>query len=330
MNRRLALLPALAAAALLAACSSTSSSSPSSSSPSAVGSSEPATTASAPSSAAASASAGGDCPVAPIPVVVSVDQWGDIVSQLGGACADVTTVIKSSSVDPHDYEPTAADIAAFSGAKLVVVNGADYDHWAEQAVASTGGSPTVVSAAAVNNVADGANPHLWYSPDYVFATAAAVTDALKTVDPSAASYFDQQASAWDASMAPYRDTIARIASEHTGATYVATESIFDYMAQALGMVNKTPQGYQNAAAAESDPAPGDVFDFQKALESGSADVLIYNTQTEGSIPEQLRQSAETASVPVVDVTETVAPGFDTFEAWQVSQLDALEKALATS
>ena len=132
------------------------------------------------------------------------------MSQLGGACADVTTVIKSSSVDPHDYEPTAADIAAFSGAKLVVVNGADYDHWAEQAVASTGGSPTVVSAAAVNNVADGANPHLWYSPDYVFATAAAVTDALKTVDPSAASYFDQQASAWDASMAPYRDTIARI------------------------------------------------------------------------------------------------------------------------
>ncbi len=324
MSRRIALLPAIAAAALLAACASTSGSSLSSSSAEVDGSAAPALAASTTSAPS------GDCPVAPIPVVVSVDQWGDIVSQLGGACADVTTVIKNSSVDPHDYEPTAADIAAFSGAKLVVVNGADYDHWAEQAVASTGGSPTVVSAAAVNNVAAGANPHLWYSPDYVFGTAAAVTDALKAVDPGAASYFDQQASAWDASMAPYRDTIARIASEHTGATYVATESIFDYMAQALGMVNKTPQGYQNAAAAESDPAPGDVFDFQKALEDGSADVLIYNTQTEGSIPEQLRQSAETSSVPVVDVTETVAPGFDTFEAWQVSQLDALEKALATS
>ena len=40
----------------------------------------------------------------------SVDQWGDIVSELGGKCANVTTVLASSAVDPHDYEPTPADI----------------------------------------------------------------------------------------------------------------------------------------------------------------------------------------------------------------------------
>jgi zinc/manganese transport system substrate-binding protein len=38
------------------------------------------------------------CPATPVPVVVSVDQWGDIVSQLGGACASVKTVLASSSV----------------------------------------------------------------------------------------------------------------------------------------------------------------------------------------------------------------------------------------
>ena len=48
----------------------------------------------------------GGCPTTPVDVVVSVDQWGDIVSQVGGACADVTTVLASSSVDPHDFEPT--------------------------------------------------------------------------------------------------------------------------------------------------------------------------------------------------------------------------------
>src|SRR6185503_7871608 len=69
----------------------------------------------------------GDCPTAPIPVVVSVDQWGDIVHQLAGDCGAVTTIVSSSSADPHDYEPTPADIAKFSGAKLVVVNGLDYD-----------------------------------------------------------------------------------------------------------------------------------------------------------------------------------------------------------
>src|ERR1044072_4714911 len=36
------------------------------------------------------------CPTDPVAVVVSVDQWGDIVSQLGGACATVKTVLASS------------------------------------------------------------------------------------------------------------------------------------------------------------------------------------------------------------------------------------------
>jgi len=311
MNRLIALPVALASALLLVACgsSATSESSPS------VG----ATT--APPSA---------CPTTPVPVVVSVDQWGDIVQQLGGDCAQVTTIIKNSSVDPHDYEPTTADIATFTSAQLVVVNGADYDAWAEKAVALVPSQPALVSAANVNNVAAGANPHLWYSPTYVGATAKAVTESLKSIAPDAAAYFDAQANAWEESMRPYFDTIDRIKAAHSGARYAATESVFDYMAEALGMVNVTPQGYQNAAAAESDPAPGDVFAFNELLTGGTVAVLIYNTQTEGAIPEEIRATATTANVPVVDVTETVAPGSTSFEEWQVSQLDALEGALGTS
>jgi zinc/manganese transport system substrate-binding protein len=55
--------------------------------------------------------------------------------------------------------------------------------------------------------------------------------------------------------------------------------------------------------------------------------LIYNTQTEGSIPEQIRAAAQAAGVPVVNVTETVAPGQSSFEGWQYAQLVALGKAL---
>ena len=60
------------------------------------------------------------CPTDPVNVVVSVDQWGDIVSELGGSCATVKTVLTSSSVDPHDYEPSPADATSFAGAQLVV------------------------------------------------------------------------------------------------------------------------------------------------------------------------------------------------------------------
>ncbi len=56
-------------------------------------------------------------------------------------------------------------------------------------------------------------------------------------------------------------------------------------------------------------------------------MLIYNVQTEGSVPQQIRAAAEQAGVPVVEVTETVPPGTDSFVTWQVDQLTALAEAL---
>jgi zinc/manganese transport system substrate-binding protein len=128
-------------------------------------------------------------------------------------------------------------------------------------------------------------------------------------------------------MQPYNAAIAKIKPAATGKTYGATEGIFDYMAKSLGLTNKTPQGYQTATANESDPAPGDVNDFEQALAHSRITLLMYNTQTQGAIPEQIRAKAEAAKVPVVNVTESVPPKFSTFEAWQVSQLKDLATAL---
>lgn len=60
-------------------------------------------------------------------VVASVNQWGSLAQQLGGSCAAVTSLINSTSADPHDYEPTPADLAKLSRADIVVLNGAGYD-----------------------------------------------------------------------------------------------------------------------------------------------------------------------------------------------------------
>ena len=274
--------------------------------------------------------AAASCPSAPVAVVVSVDQWGDIVSELGGSCATVKTVLASSSVDPHDYEPSPADAASFTGARLVVVNGAGYDPWASKLAASSAAAAPVVSAAAVTKTPDGANPHLWYQPSAVPAVADAVTAALTKLDPQASDYFSQRRSQFTATMAPYTSLIDKIKSEAAGKSYAATETVFDYQAQALGLVNKTPEGYRRASANESDPAPGDIDAFRTLLAGRGVDVLVYNTQTEGSIPKQIRTAAESAGVPVVNVTETVPPGQTSFEGWQYGQLAALAKALGVA
>jgi zinc/manganese transport system substrate-binding protein len=267
------------------------------------------------------------CPITPLPVVVSVDQWGDVVEQLGGACTEVTTIIQGSSADPHDYEPTAADTAKFAEAEMVVVNGVDYDHWAEDAAKALSPQPVIVNGGEVVGVEEGDNPHLWYGPDFVTQISEAITAELSTLEPTAAAFFTDRAADWDAALEPYFAEIASLKASSAGKPFGSTESVFDYMAAAIGLENLTPQGWQNAAANESDPAPGDVAAFQQALRGQKMVVLIFNTQTEGSIPEQIKDVASEAEVPVVDVTETVPPGVDSFVEWQVAQLQALSEAL---
>lgn len=274
-----------------------------------------------------SSSTAGSCPTEPVSVVVTVDQWGDIVEQLGGDCAEVTTVIKGSSADPHDYEPTPADTAKFDEAQLVVVNGLDYDHWAEKAVDNLDSEPAVVDGGKVVGLEEGDNPHIWYGPDYVRQISAAVTAELKELAPDSAAYFDEQQTAWQTSMKPYDDVIARITAVAADTTFAASEPVFDYMADALGLTNGTPKGYQDAALNESDPSPADIAEFEQSLRDDKIDVLVYNTQTEGPTPEQIRGVADDADVPVVDVTETVPPGTTSFVTWQVDQLTALATAL---
>ncbi|MFV0526161.1 MAG: metal ABC transporter solute-binding protein, Zn/Mn family [Acidimicrobiales bacterium] len=320
------------AGALLAACSSSdeptdTAAEEAAAGPTTASSESPASTASS-ASTESPASTADPCPVEPVEVVVSVDQWGDIVEELAGECATVHTVIAGSSIDPHDYEPTSTDALAFESARLVVVNGADYDPWASDLAGNAADSLTVVDAGEVVGAAEGANPHLWYSPDYVTAVAGAVTDGLTAVSPDAADYFDDRAGVWSTGMEGYEGILASLSAGVDGQRYAATESVFDYTAEAVGLEDATPDGFARAAANESDPTPNDIAAFEQALRDGDIDLLIYNTQTEGSIPEQIRQVAEDAGVPVVEVTETVAPGAASFEDWQVDQLQRLAEALS--
>ncbi len=267
------------------------------------------------------------CPTTPVNVVVSVDQWGGIVSELGGDCARVTTVVASSSVDPHDYEPSPADATKFGDAQLIVLNGGHYDEWAAKLAQTSAPNAAVIDIVETDHAE---NPHAWYDPAAVIDAADAVTAKLTELAPAARDHFADRRAAFAEALQPYEAAIAAIKAGAAGRGYAATEGVFDPMGQALGLQNRTPAGYRAASNNHADPAPADLDAFLTLLSDKGVDVLIYNTQTEGSVPAQLRAAAEAAGIPVVNVTETVAPGSDSFEAWQVDQLTALAEALGVS
>lgn len=268
------------------------------------------------------------CPGDVVDVLVSVGQWGDMARRLGGDCANVTTVVASGAVDPHDFQPDTGDLAAFSDADLVVLNGGRYEEWAEDALAALDREPVVVSAAEVAGASGYEDPHLWNDPRVVQETAAAVTEQLRELSPDALDYFNRQELTWQEELRPYLEAVAELRSTAAGATFAATEGVFDRMAETIGLVDVTPEGYRRAAGDGSEPSPGDLAAFEAALTEGRVDVLIHNSGTSGSGAEQLRAVAEDADVPVVEVTESPEDPEESFVSWQLDQLVELSEALA--
>ncbi len=73
----------------------------------------------------------------PIPVVATFSILGDLVKQIGGEHVSVTTLVGSDG-DTHVYQPTPADARAVSGAKILFVNGLEFEGWIDRLVDASG------------------------------------------------------------------------------------------------------------------------------------------------------------------------------------------------
>jgi len=118
-------------------------------------------------------------------VVAAENFWGNIAEQLGGNYVHVTSIITDPNADPHLYESDARDAARVADASVLVVNGVGYDDFMNKLIgASTASGRITVSAQHVLDVAEGANPHLWYDIPQVNQVAAAITAAYISKDPT--------------------------------------------------------------------------------------------------------------------------------------------------
>jgi zinc/manganese transport system substrate-binding protein len=144
----------------------------------------------------------------PLAVVATTPQVADFVRDIGGADVTVTQIIKPG-VDPHEYEPTPADIRAIGRAKLVVKNGVDLERWLDQTIQSAGFSgPVVDSSQGVplragdpgdEETRDG-DPHIWHDPRNAKIMVTDIEKGLAGADPAHAGAYEKNLAAYAAKL----------------------------------------------------------------------------------------------------------------------------------
>lgn len=261
-----------------------------------------------------------------IKIVAAENFYGDVAQQIGGADVTVTSILSNPDQDPHLFEVSPSVGRNVSAARIVIYTGIDYDPWMGkllQAARSTDRQVIIVADLIGKRVGD--NPHVWYDPATILALAKALTATLTAQDPAHKSDYEQRLAGFEASVKPIQRKIEELRGKYNGLEVTATEPVFGYMFDALGMQVRNP-AFQLAVMNNTEPSASDVAAFESDLTTHRVKLLVYNSQATDPIAQHLRALAEKSGVPVVGTAETEPAGKD-YQDWIMSELDAVDRAL---
>jgi zinc/manganese transport system substrate-binding protein len=263
----------------------------------------------------------------PIAVVAAENFYGDIARQIGGDRVTVTSILNNPDQDPHLFETAPGTVRQIADARLVIINGANYDPWAEKLLqAAPRPGRTVINAAQLTGQKAGGNPHLWYDPATMPAVAKAIAAALTQADGARAAAYASRLEATLVKLAQIEARVAHLKTKHAGKPVTATEPVFGPMAAALGLTMRNER-FQLAMMNDTEPSARDVAAFENDLKERKVKALIYNNQVSEKLTQRLLAVAKKSKVPVVAVTESM-PANTNYADWMLAELDALDRALS--
>jgi zinc/manganese transport system substrate-binding protein len=215
---------------------------------------------------------------------------------------------------------------------MAIVNGIGYDRWADQALAANPDrGRRVLNVGRLLGLTGGANPHQWYAPASVVAVADAIVRDYQALDPADAGYFAARRQAFlTRSLAGYDRLRAAIRARFAGVPVGYSESIFAPLGSDLGLRLATPAGFAKAIAEGTDDTAQDKQTVDRQAQTRQIAVWVFNRQNVTPDVQRVNAIARAQRIPVVSVTETLAPRGASFEEWQSAQLAALLAALHTA
>ena len=264
-----------------------------------------------------------------ISIVASTSIWADVAQAVAdtasGVDIEVKPIVEGNGVDPHHFEPSAADIAKAEDADLLVVNGGGYDSWIYQAVSEQDNiisalpltdhgkladDPNVMTIDAAKATAKKdpkkvtnieGNEHIWYDPAALDEVAGNIADQINELNTDAHASTERV----DSHVNRLRDKLKELPGD---LSYAQTEPIADYIMKYTSGKDVTPEGYRKATISEGEPTAADLAAFTKAIKDHKVDLLIFNPQTETDTAGRIKSAAEDADVNIVEIGETPPDG----------------------
>ncbi|MFZ3375702.1 MAG: metal ABC transporter substrate-binding protein [Chthoniobacterales bacterium] len=216
----------------------------------------------------------------------------EIVQQVGGEHVEVAALVKPG-VDPHEYEPTPADLGKVSDAQLILTSGKHMENYLNKLQEATGGKADLLkvgdhfsslkmkpeegerstSAGKSGMIED---PHWWHSVANVNQAAKIIRDELIKLDPTDKADFERNADAYLAKLDDLDKWVKRKVAElpRDQRRLVTSHDAFQYLARDYGFKIEAIEGISTETEASNRHVSELIDDIKK---QGVKAIFLENT-----------------------------------------------------
>ena len=264
---------------------------------------------------------------AEINVVAAENFYANAASLIGGDYVKTTSIINNPDADPHLFSTSTSTAIAINDAQVMIYNGADYDPWVTQLLNAqqNNNKISVINVGKLMNAQSGDNPHLWYNPTTFPTLAKKLADVFSQIEPEHKKTFELNLQTFNTRYKTIYSKINEIKARFTGTPVTATEPVFGYMANALGL-KMLGQKFQWTVMNDAEASPKMLANYQSLFTQNKVKILFYNQQVQSNVTDNILSLAKNNKIPDVGVSETM-PQDDNVITWLKSNLDDTQKAL---
>lgn len=156
-------------------------------------------------------------------------------SQVAGDKAAVSSLIPAG-IEPHNWEPTAAETIKVRNADMLIINGAGFESWAGRV-----GAKQIVDTSQGMKF-DPGDPHVWLDPILIKYQVESIRSALVSADPANADYYNNNAAIFSAKLDSLDTSIRSAFANCEKSDFIAFHNAFAYFAKRYGLTQNSIQG----------------------------------------------------------------------------------------
>ena len=259
-------------------------------------------------------------------VVATTTIVADIVKNVGGDKIDLTTLLPVGA-DPHEFEPTPADMSKLAGAQIIFVNGRGLEGFLTKIIENAGqaaivevsqGAPvrqmSATEIAAEGGHAQGEDdPHTWTTPTNVIIFVRNIEAALSALDPANAPTYQANAKTYTTQLNELDAWVkAQIETIPPGNRKLVTDhAIFGYYADRYGL--KQEGAVIPSISTEAQPSAQELAALETAIKEQHIKAIFVGTTVNPTLSE--RVAGDTGVKLVTLYTGSLGPagsGADTY------------------